>query len=38
VYRAEARGPLTVAESLGVPPEFQRAMVTPASDAARQSR
>ena len=37
-YRAEARAPLTVAESLGVPPEFQRAMVTPASDAAGRSR
>jgi hypothetical protein len=36
--RREARGPLTVAESLGVPPEFQRAMVTPASDAAGRSR
>jgi hypothetical protein len=36
--RDEARAPLTVAESLGVPPQFQRAMVTPASDAAGRSR
>ena len=36
--RDEARGPLTVAESLGVPPEFQRVMMTPASDAGRRSR
>jgi hypothetical protein len=36
--RDEARGPLTVAESLGVPPEFQRVMVTPASDAGGRSR
>jgi len=37
-WRDEARGPLTVAESLGVPPEFQRVMVTRASDAGGRSR
>jgi hypothetical protein len=36
--RDEARGPLTVAESLGVPPEFQRVRVTRASDAGGRSR
>ena len=36
--REEARGPLTVAESLGVPPEFQREMVTPASPSGGQTR
>jgi hypothetical protein len=36
--RVEARGPLTVAESIGVPPEFQRAMVTGASDVGGRSR
>jgi hypothetical protein len=36
--REEARGPLTVAESLGVPTEFQRAMVTPASAPGGQAR
>ena len=36
--REEARGPLTVAESLGVPPEFEGVMVTPASAPGGQPR
>ncbi len=36
--RDDARGPLTVAESLGVPPEFQRVMGTPASAPGGRSR
>lgn len=36
--RDEARGPLTVAESLGVPPEFQSVMGTPASAPGGRSR
>jgi hypothetical protein len=33
--REESRRPLTVAESLGVPPEFQRAIVFPAATGDR---
>jgi hypothetical protein len=36
--RDEARGPLTVAESLGVPPEFQGAMLAPVSAPGGRSR
>ena len=36
--RDDARGPLTVAESLGVPPEFQGVMLTPASAPGGRSR
>jgi hypothetical protein len=36
--RDASRGPLTVAESLGVPPEFQGAIVTPSSAPGGRSR
>ena len=34
----EGRGPLTVAESLGVPPEFRGVVMIPASGSGGQSR
>ena len=36
--RDEVRGPLTVAESLGIPPEFRGVMAMPTSNGGRQSR
>ena len=36
--RDAARGPLTVAESLGVPPEFRAALAVSTSDAGSQPR
>ena len=36
--REESRGPLTVAESLGIPPEFQGVIMTPVSAPGGRSR
>ena len=36
--RSESQGPLTVAESLGVPPEFQSAILTPSPAPGGPSR
>ena len=36
--RDEARGPLTVAESLGVPPEFRAVLAVPSSPTGGQPR